>query len=699
MPKIIQPAQKAQFTSPRLASARPSQLGRANQNIGKAVTRSAEILNQAVERNAAIQSDRAMADFRLNAQKELKDRQLSAGPGAENFTENFESYLLENKEKLMEGGTSASRARLDSQFGNMQLSMQGQAMNFETTERARHAVNSAEMVFNSNASAMRQNPDFDQLGDILEQNLETANALPIDDSKKEALAIQSNQAAHFEMFNGFLDGARKTKNVGLATELLNDLKDTGKWETAMTEPQFVQTLNRAMALSEQIKNDNKAANVAALTDYVGQRSDARRADLMPDMHKLVDETSTDEFFRKKWHNKLDKADERGNVRSKTRHISLKDRAVLSKNVEANKDEKGNFFENATTADVFKSELALHDKNLKTRRAEYAIEGNETLPELYTNWKEDPTAQNINAYLNAQTAEQTRMGIRPGNVRLYKNSDIAGLKFKFESIEKTAAGANVYFEEIKSLQKQGDMAWGLLQRQLVEEEVLTGTSALVSGMSDIRDDAMMLTILRAERTEDDLKKVLTKQQITDIEEMAKVKNADMMQTLKHNPSGLKAALEIERASVLGAMQLMADGTASDVDDALTRSYTPFSNKHELIKNYRVPIKFQPSQVQRGEETVLSDLKNHIGDGLGVTSIFINNTQLSSDEASRRLSEEGQWVTNGDESGLTLTWSNGSAVWYTDENNQMKLVTKQFDELQDIGLSEFEKGARIIGREDR
>lgn len=683
MPKIIQPTRQRAGGQPRNISIAPSQEGRATAALGREVTRAASLLNEAVERNAAIQSDKDMADFRLEAQEELKNRQLNAGPGAEDFTEEFENYLTENKAKLMErSGTSRSRDRLDAQFSNLQLSMQGQAMTFETGERARHAVNSAETVFDSNASAMRQNPDFDQLGDILEQNAQTATVLPIEQSKQEKLTIQANQSAHFEMFNGFLDTARLTKDSDMATQLLDDLRETGKWDTAMSEQQFVQTLNRAMSLSQQINNDNKTANVAALKDWISQGSSGRRLDLHQEMKDLANQTFDDKETRDAWNKKLDNANLRGNVRNKVQHISLEDKSKLAQNVENNLDEKGNFIESAETLRAFNEEIKIHEKNLKERRAEYSMEGNELLPELYAKWLKDPSAVNTTAYVNAQVSEQTRMGVRPGNVKLFTNNDISGLKFKFEEIEKTAAGADVYFQEIKNLRKQGDAAWGLIQKQLVEEKVLTPVSGLVSSMDSAADDAMMLKVLRAERSVDELEKILPdgKKTFNRLADSARLKTETMFATLRHNSSGIEASNTINRAIQLGAAQLMAEGM--NEDDAIDRASLPFMNKHTFVDTYRIPVQHDARFVERGANMVKSQLDKHVGD-IGVTSYFIDGQEMAATEAIRRLQEDGEWVTNGDESGLTLTWTNGSGVWFTDTDGQTKLVTKTFDELLDIG----------------
>lgn len=257
-----------------------------------------------------------------------------------------------------------------------------------------------------------------------------------------------------------------------------------------------------------------------------------------------------------------------------------------------------------------------------------------------------------AYVNAMNAEQTRLGVTspdsPGKTiqqpKLLTASQANAVIGQFYDQSKGGAKAA---DLIAGLEQQWGPAWPQVYGQLATDNKLPPAALVIPIMSDAGAKSRMAAASVVK--DEDFKKSMAPSDPKDIRESLLSQFGDARTTF--------AAQGVDGVSTLGKLTDQAEKLAyyyrvqgKSTSEAAKQAFNEVIGwKYDFIDSFRVPKTEQPKYVSEGASYLLKSIKGE--DLMPINEPGVPQDRLQ--ELTRdAVSNNGTWVTNGDESGMRL-----------------------------------------------
>ncbi len=283
-------------------------------------------------------------------------------------------------------------------------------------------------------------------------------------------------------------------------------------------------------------------------------------------------------------------------------------------------------------------------------------------------QEQNTPEAYEAYANAAIAEQQRLGVQ--NIKILP--DALANQFAADFNKRIASGeGDTAAQLIEQYQAQWGKNFGSVIRQL-GSKLPAEAQVIATGLpKDVAERMASVAPLK----EGDLKKGMEAGDFKEIQENVQKEMSAFAATLMGQSGGLNTFNTMYQAAVKTASAYVLQGEKPA--KAAQRVVAGMAgDKYDLFGTYRVPKDLDTSAVSRGADVALESLKpDDLMPLPGIPGVeeSENIRQLHS-----AVIDNGQWVTNGDETGLSLTL-NGYRVLGKDG----KPITRTWSELQEQG----------------
>lgn len=311
-------------------------------------------------------------------------------------------------------------------------------------------------------------------------------------------------------------------------------------------------------------------------------------------------------------------------------------------------------------------------NQNTRLGQFAFE------ELQESMASDNPAlikESVTKYNTVQKANQVHMGVRPESVQLVPKVMEA---MYIERLNDMSEGGLQSVEQINFLKETYGDDFSLVRNQLVNSGNLKGGITVVADMDASTEQAQLAEAIAIPKKEykgileDEAFKEITQDTKLQLQEFAS-STTDPVYFNEHREA-------VERL----AMKLMVDGFQDDASDAIDAAMDKVINdRYELVKDYRIPRKFNTTNVEFGVEKVLEQVKS------GEIDLLIPSSGQVVSEEDRKsvfLDKLTPYArTLQDNTGIVFTHHNGNAIM---QSNGEPLVIK-FEELEKETPSFFER----------
>ena len=258
-----------------------------------------------------------------------------------------------------------------------------------------------------------------------------------------------------------------------------------------------------------------------------------------------------------------------------------------------------------------------------------------------------------AYATATLAEQSRLGVPQGIQRILPEPMAANIVAGFNDQSQGAQNAAVL---MRGLEQTWGSNWPRVFGELAATKQLPGTALVVGAMNRPTQARAAEALAQAAKIgTSELEKAVTGTTKKDVDTAVDDAMTEFGGTLASNgASGVSTFLTFRE----GVYQLALSYARSESpSEAASRAYSDVIGKaYSINETYRVPIEFDADQVARNGESILSRLT---GEGLVLPASGLNEEQTRGAYV-QQLRANGYWVTNGDETGLTLFDETGAAV---------------------------------------
>lgn len=309
------------------------------------------------------------------------------------------------------------------------------------------------------------------------------------------------------------------------------------------------------------------------------------------------------------------------------------------------------------------------KQQQTDPAAYVAKYSPVVQRAYSAAQEAGTPEAYQAYAMTTVAEQQRLGVQ--QPKLLPDAAADQLVANFNSQLDGGESASVMIEQQQEL-------WGknfpaVLQQ--VGNKLPAEAQVIATGLpKDVASRMASVATIK----DSELNAGLQKGQKDEIGQSVQSEMQSFAESLQGQSGGISTYSTMYKAAVRTATSYVLQG--DNPKEAAKRVVGGMVNdKYDFFGTYRVPKAFNTAAVSRGAETALSSLKPddlEMLRGLPGVTDSANLQQLN--EAVR---SNGQWIVNGDESGLTLT-SNGFMV----RGKDGQPITRTWADLQQKGLRE-------------
>ena len=678
-------------------SAGQSSLG----ELGRGLQQAGDILARKEERDSALLAEKELASARADWTRTLRDRQQTAAPGAPKFTDTFLGEFDTWRQDALEGmPTSRSRKLFDLGAERLRANLTGQASAFEATAFTQYAVKTTQQTLEDNINAVRADPT--QLADVLEQNTRVVESLNIPGNKKAELTAWQSEQAAFAAVSGELD---QVETVSDAEDIIQQLTQGKQWKQALSESGYAQSLRRAMVVKEQLGARDRKSFLDGFNEATRERKTGvdNRARMNPE---IIAETGKElglkpdavQALQKQWK----QADAVGEqtawiVTASEAEINARARELRAKLQTPDAPGADNQFNEETEqAQAFQAALTQRNNAIKADRAGYVQHNSDKAKQLAARIASGDTApETIEEYAQTLTAEQVRLGVPEDRVYLLNASQVQTLAQQMDQVDSTPEGAQKAYDTLIGWARTWGRHWPTVQRQLVEEKVLTGAAAVAASLTGVQDGQTGKQLLLAARIGDkQLKEAVDIPQLdATLTDATLATLADLRQTFdpQRVVGGAQAFANLAQAVRTLALFKLSRGetdVATAVQDAANRIVL---NKYDIVGTYRVPRGVDTSTVSDAADWIQQHPTEAIGGVVAPTSLFLPGAPWERGDALSALRAGGAWVNNADNTGITLTWPDGQAVM-RERNGTQEPVTFTWDQLE----AQPRRGNHVRGR---
>lgn len=266
-------------------------------------------------------------------------------------------------------------------------------------------------------------------------------------------------------------------------------------------------------------------------------------------------------------------------------------------------------------------------------------------------QQDPQA--ARAYATATLTEQNRLGVPADKQRIMPEQMAADYVSRFND---QSGGSQNAATLMRSLEAQWGSNWPKVFGELAATKQLPGTALVVGAMNrpdQARDAEALAAAAKIGTTE--LEKTVTSESKKTVSNAVDEALADFNGTLVNNGASGAATYNTFREATYQLALFYA--RHEDPSEAASRAYAGvLGRKYAFQDTYRVPVEYDAGEVGSGAETILENLS---ADGLRLPFSGMDDEQTRAVYL-RQLQAHGFWITNRDESGLTLMDEAGGAV---------------------------------------
>ncbi|MBD1555006.1 hypothetical protein HAQ04_26740 [Pseudomonas sp. C2L11] len=284
-------------------------------------------------------------------------------------------------------------------------------------------------------------------------------------------------------------------------------------------------------------------------------------------------------------------------------------------------------------------------------------------------QKDGTPEAYSAYFTATAAEQRRQGVQ--TVKLLPDAMADQLAANFNS--KVAAGdSDNAAQLIEQMQAQWGKNFGPVIQQL-GNKLPAEAQVIATGLpADIAQQMAAVAPIKDE----ELNKGLQQGQAKEIQQSVATAMTDFAQTLRGQAGGIDTYNTMYNTAVRTATAYVLQGMPTD--KAVQKVASGMVNdKYDFFDTYRVPKALDTSSIRRGADRALGEISG--ADLMPLPGLRGVTPEENARQLESAVRDGGEWVTNGDETGLTLT-VNGYAI----RGKDGKLVQRTWQQLQGLGI---------------
>lgn len=247
-----------------------------------------------------------------------------------------------------------------------------------------------------------------------------------------------------------------------------------------------------------------------------------------------------------------------------------------------------------------------------------------------------------SYAAKAVAEQQRLGI--ADPKLLSTNQVHSI---VQSFYDQKEGAQDAADLISGLEHQWGDYWPTVYKQLAETGKLPPVALVIPNMKDA--GARVRAARRALVDEKTYKERLDSTAPKDIEEQLNDLTGDLWQSFANQNGGESTYGVIYNEMRKAALEYAANG--KDIDDAAEQAYDEFiGQSYDFGDGYRIPIDQDPDAVTAGAPQVIRSIDaSTLQIPPSISGLPAEAAQAAWADA---IKANGQFVTNGDETGLTL-----------------------------------------------
>ena len=626
-----------------------------------------------------------------DAQSDLVARQKAAPPGAAGFTEQMKEAERLRAEQLTdqaqapgEDGTPSVIRSEDLPYLRLELQRNTghiltAAGNFESQALAAHTKAQYLNTLEIQRNIVQANPE------LLDAEAERAfTRIDGIEAWTEQQKQEQHTAARQYLAGGAIDGQIDalvpTSNVGAIQAMRNELtRMDSPWKVRLDPKDYAHALDRLTALENHVKEKRSLVAMDALKE---QMREARTGVVNGLTLKSVDAVESDP--EKAYLLKKDVASAlvTGEAVRLTQSASHAERMALYQTSLDALATPGRFDQDADKNRAIVQVIQDQVNALKQDPATVALRS-EPVKAAYDVMAAQPTPEHVDAYVRATRAEQQRQA--PWQLpRLLSADQVGQIKAVMAAIPNSPDGAEHAFKAIGTEYQRWGHHWPDVYRQLAQEKALTDTQIAAARMimDPLKHSDMRLLLATSTMKPNELEAMLPKG--TDVR---------MTEAIQSELKPVQAALALQvggfqeldrqsqavRSLALGYM--LRDQSLTEQKAAERAAAVIVKSDFHWEGSYFVPRAYDPGQIQTGTKTVMQQLPETIVPPADLSGMKPSDNKAAMLDA---LRSGGQWVTNADGSGLTLTWPNAAREAVRLQNGSHLSLT--WDQLKDAGIPE-------------
>ena len=689
MPKIrqYQPQQLSQgrITTQAQPGAFGAQAAGALARSGERLQQVAQSMAQRRERRARLENERIVSEQRQFWHERMIEMQREAPEGAPDFTENFINEFAQHTEGLLdERPTSRSRDHLDQNLFQLQQRLGAQAADFQAKAMADYEVQQVQETIQNDINAVRAQPDL--MEEALADVDRLSGDLPVDSQLRQQFRDENRPNVGFASIMGRLD---YTESPAEAQAIERELLETDQWKDLLTNPQYVQALNRARKLNEQLTNQMRSDFFNGFDEQLKQWQSG---------HQLTtdrfDEAEIREFAESP--EQADQLIHRANsakrigtqshfVRTATPQELALQAQSLSERQQAAIDRPGEFNEAVAEAQAFEQAFERRQKAIERDRAGYTMDSFELPNRLYREFHEDPTVENFDAYADATIQTQRRLGLPDHEIRLLPNDYAAEIATRFELTERTPEGAMQLHNRLVGMHEQFGDYWPHVQRQMQDQGALTGSMAVAAGLTGPMERVTGQKLLSALAIGDKAlqEQIADPQASNALGERIMGEMEDLHATLRVQMGGDQAYLDMRDAAMHLALYEMSRGETNAKKAARHAVDELVNDRYDFAGTFRIPkqVPFTSREVRRGARM----LQRGVADAFDLVPPQTFVEGLAEEDLQAQwgnvVRSEAMWITLPDESGIQLVGPDSDEILHR-VGDRVEPITMTWDEAADL-----------------
>lgn len=646
-----------------------AQVGEIGQRVGLGIL-DAEKRKQ--EEDAAAWSAEQLSKARLDWTQQRIEREQNAPAGAANYagtlSKDFDTFA---DNIIKQAPTESAASFMRQRFADLKTSEIGRGMEFEARSRLQDRMTKVESAIDNARIAVDLDPGQYQVA--LAENLSTLNALDIPEDKKRELAQNAQQALSFASVS-----SRMRNNPGGVLQQLGSQDGGGALDVRSLNADNRLRLRNA-AEAELKRREAEAKQAAAISRAeLAYRSQDALAGYMQGL-PVENAPTAGEYVAaygaergQQMYSALTRAQAFGTDMQQfatlpidERRKFVEDRMPGAEGVVAGMG----YAEQAQLYGQLIKQTQSMNKELVSDGAGYAIK---YAPQVGQAWQgvQDATTPEeaqgaYQAYAEAATGEQTRLGIPPASQTILPASYVSQLASAFKDPANAGPRQLQMIDEMKA-------NWGQFFPQVFRQ--VSGAvpdSVKVIGSGIDKDTATILSGIAAVDTKT-LEAPLPSPDVNVMNDSLKSALEPFRVTFASQAGGNSTFATIYNEAYRGALYQMAQGVSGQ--DAAEDMAKRLSANYQIDGQLRVPIEYDIDTVQEGAQVAVSRLTPtdvQLGEIQGVSGEF-------SEVRFKALMESATVITNKNEDGIYLM-VNGAAVLGPDG----RPIEYKFDDL--LGLS--------------